>query len=68
MRKKIIAVLAIILAAIIISLGINSGVANASPVVIQNPRVYCVNEPIKVHGRYVPRISCVSMAFRGTGR
>ena len=72
MRKQVIAFLAIALAAIIISLGVNSGISNASPIVPTRPnghqthRVYCFNEPIRRHGRTINRIECVSMASRGT--
>lgn len=64
MRKKILAFLAIVLAAIIISLGVNSGIGNASPAKPSSPsRVYCFNEPIRRHGHTINRIECVSMAF-----
>ena len=63
--KKIVSFIGIILATIAIAVG----VASACPVVPQRPpRAYCYNEPIKHHGRYVPRITCVSPGYPGTGR
>ena len=64
MKKKIIAVLIVVLAAVAIVLGVNSGVGNASTVKPKNtPRVYCFNEPIRRHGHTVNRIECVSQGY-----
>lgn len=62
MLKKIIAAVVIL----VVVLGIGIGIANACPVVPTGPRVFCVNEPTRHHGRTINHIYCVSTAYSGS--
>lgn len=63
MKKKLIAILFVILAA----LAIGIGVANACPP-HPFPRYYCVNEPTRHHGHAVNHITCYYRAYNPNGR